>query len=197
VQVSSEMQPVINALAEKFSLDFTRPGNYVSLALPHHDQLVIEVIAHRRIAVAHYFEQNGDLIPDPSMTFFVTDAGQWAPIGITQVIGGSRSYVKLTADGGDVDHCHDPAGQADAAAFADTWARNIAALGWLARATCQHCYLRPGTWPEPTTAEPAQETLMEWAVLDGDCEATDGCHVEPDGVCPHGHPSWLIRLGLF
>jgi hypothetical protein len=43
--------------------------------------------------------------------------------------------------------------------------------------------------------EPDIETLMEW-MLDGGCEATDGCWVEPDGICPHGHKSWLIVMGL-
>lgn len=49
-------------------------------------------------------------------------------------------------------------------------------------------------WPEPTTERPDIETLEEWH-SDGGCEATDGCWVEPDGVCEHGHPSWLLRLG--
>ena len=49
-------------------------------------------------------------------------------------------------------------------------------------------------WPEPTTEHPDIETLEEWD-MDGGCEATDGCWVEPDGVCQHGHPSWLLRLG--
>jgi len=40
------------------------------------------------------------------------------------------------------------------------------------------------------------ETIEQWLVWDGDCESTDGCIVEPDGMCEHGHPSWLIRLGL-
>ena len=47
------------------------------------------------------------------------------------------------------------------------------------------------TPPEP----PDQETLMEWEA-EGGCEATDGCWVEPDGTCPHGQPSWLLKLGL-
>ena len=51
-------------------------------------------------------------------------------------------------------------------------------------------------WPEPTTELPDDETLEEWLFDDGDCEATDSCLVEPDGVCPHGHPSWLRKLGL-
>jgi hypothetical protein len=29
----------------------------------------------------------------------------------------------------------------------------------------------------------------------GVAKATDGCRVEPDGVCPHGHKSWLLVVG--
>ncbi len=50
-------------------------------------------------------------------------------------------------------------------------------------------------WPEPTTRRPSIEQLMAWE-MDGGCESTDGCWVEPDGVCPHGHPSWLLRMGM-
>lgn len=48
-----------------------------------------------------------------------------------------------------------------------------------------------GRKPEP----PDLETLMEWEA-EGGCEATDGCWVEADGTCPHGHRSWLLELGL-
>lgn len=47
-------------------------------------------------------------------------------------------------------------------------------------------------WP---TNAPSLDELEDWA-SDGECEATDGCIVEPDGVCPHGKPSWLLKLGL-
>jgi hypothetical protein len=39
------------------------------------------------------------------------------------------------------------------------------------------------------------EQLEEWAA-DGEAEATDGCWVEPDGICEHGKKSWLLVLGL-
>jgi hypothetical protein len=42
---------------------------------------------------------------------------------------------------------------------------------------------------------PNIETLMVWE-MEGYCEATDGCVVEPDGRCTHGHRSWLLELGL-
>jgi hypothetical protein len=47
----------------------------------------------------------------------------------------------------------------------------------------------------PDQPRPDLETLMEWEA-EGGCEATDGCWVEPDGACPHGHRSWLLELGL-
>jgi hypothetical protein len=58
-----------------------------------------------------------------------------------------------------------------------------------------HRVLNNNRWPEPTVEEPDLETLDEW-FMDTVCEATDGCIVEHDGRCPHGHPSWFLRLGL-
>jgi hypothetical protein len=55
--------------------------------------------------------------------------------------------------------------------------------------------VEPKAWPEPTMPEPTGDDLEEWADECG-CMATDGCWVEPDGTCPHGHPSWLLKLGL-
>jgi hypothetical protein len=50
-------------------------------------------------------------------------------------------------------------------------------------------------WPAPTEPVPDEEQIAFW-VIDSVCEATDGCTVEPDGVCPHGYPSWLVHLRL-
>jgi len=33
---------------------------------------------------------------------------------------------------------------------------------------------------------------MMWLFTDL-CEATDGCEVKANGICPHGNPSWLLR----
>ena len=51
-------------------------------------------------------------------------------------------------------------------------------------------------WPEPTAAQPDFDDLQEWMDDEGGSEATDGCWVEPDGVCSHGYPSWLLYLGF-
>ncbi len=49
--------------------------------------------------------------------------------------------------------------------------------------------------PPTASQEPSIEELEEWDT-EGGCEATDGCWVEPDGHCEHGHPSWLLKLGM-
>jgi hypothetical protein len=46
-----------------------------------------------------------------------------------------------------------------------------------------------------TDDEPTLEELFDMAAA-GVARATDGCTVEPDGVCPHGCPSWLIHLDV-
>lgn len=51
-------------------------------------------------------------------------------------------------------------------------------------------------WPEPTEDQPPLDELIEEMDSNGTCEATDGCIVEPDGICEHNHPSWLRKLGL-
>ena len=42
---------------------------------------------------------------------------------------------------------------------------------------------------------PSVKTMERWMVT-GIAKATDGCKVEPDGKCSHGHPSWLLELNL-
>lgn len=52
-----------------------------------------------------------------------------------------------------------------------------------------------GVKHKATMPTPSTEILAGW-ILDGDCEATDGCSVEPDGRCEHGHSSWLLALRM-
>lgn len=54
---------------------------------------------------------------------------------------------------------------------------------------------RPRRYPAPTVPPPSDDDIEEW-LMDTIAEATDGCEVEPDGTCPHGHPSWLLVYGL-
>ncbi|MBX9933272.1 MAG: hypothetical protein K2Y56_17345 [Methylobacterium sp.] len=50
-------------------------------------------------------------------------------------------------------------------------------------------------WPDPTAPEPDFITLAGY-LFEAAAEATDGCLVAPAFICRHGHPSWLLRLGV-
>lgn len=203
-----KMQQVIEQLAQRHEVDLSQTGASFRLDMPGYDRLCVENIGLNRVAVAHYFEQNHDLIQDPEIVFFVGDERPgWIPIEITQVIGGWRQYVKLSPDGARPVAYRKEA-QTSLAEFAEIWARNIEGQGWLEHGAKHNSSTDEETvaeeqatsissrWPEPTVEKPEFETLEQWMWEDGCCEATDGCMIEPDGVCQHGHPSWLLKLGF-
>jgi hypothetical protein len=47
----------------------------------------------------------------------------------------------------------------------------------------------------PEREAPSDDEIEAW-FMDGMAEATDGCSVEVDGICPHGKESWLRHLGM-
>ncbi len=52
-------------------------------------------------------------------------------------------------------------------------------------------------WPVPETDEPdIEQVYQETEDSYGSTSCAEYCEVEPDGICPHGHPSWLLRWGM-
>jgi hypothetical protein len=47
------------------------------------------------------------------------------------------------------------------------------------------------TVPRPTMSE-LEDIMMDTI----NCYATDGCDVEQDGMCEHGHQSWMLKMAL-
>lgn len=126
---SKQMQAIITAIATKHGLDLQHVGGHLRLDMPNFDRLVIEVTDRNHVSVAHYFEQHGDLVADPEIVFF-TGPDDWYPIEITQVFGGYRKVAWLKADQTGIDRFL-PLAQREVATFANQWARNIRAQGWL------------------------------------------------------------------
>ena len=72
-------------------------------------------------SIAHYFEQNGDLVPDPDVVF-VRAADGWAPVSFQNLIA-YRTAVTFHEDGTvEVDAPE----QRDLVQFCEQWMRNIA-----------------------------------------------------------------------
>ncbi len=59
---------------------------------------------------------------------------------------------------------------------------------------CPKCHRKSGQKHKAIGRKPTWQQLQEWEER-GYSRATDGCRVELDGTCPHGHTSWLRVLG--
>jgi hypothetical protein len=111
----------------------------IRLEVPGFMRLVIEHIGAgprggELVSVAHYGEQNGDLMRDPEIVFEVV-AGEWQPVSIQQdYVGSYREAVFVGED--DRVHVH-PALVRDIASFSRVWDRNLKAQGFVGAAAAQ------------------------------------------------------------
>ena len=83
----------------------------------------IERLSERLYSVAHYFEQNGDLMSDPRMEFWRAETGAWIPTYIEMhATGYTRTAVELEDD---KPVRFAPRQLADQVSFTHDWMRNI------------------------------------------------------------------------
>ena len=86
--------------------------------------LVIESIGRNTYAITHYFEQNGDLLPDPDIEFYLQDDGLY-PLAIQDPLHyarvGSVESGKLNIDKSDM---------VDLINFCDFWFTNLKNQGF-------------------------------------------------------------------
>lgn len=88
------------------------PGVYMAVS--------VDRIGENTYAVAHRFEQNGDLVPDPDMEFVVI-SGAVVPTAIDQAYGYRRTVEH--EDGQNIRFL--PRAQRELATFANLWMKNI------------------------------------------------------------------------
>ncbi|MBX3038574.1 MAG: hypothetical protein KF758_16810 [Anaerolineales bacterium] len=98
---------------DSFHVRFDKPG-YQRLVIERHGEL---------ISVAHYFEQNGDLVADPDVELHYPT---WVPTAITQTFFGYRQKF-FERDGKTY---VDTRFHKEVSSFLTLWARNIKAQGW-------------------------------------------------------------------
>lgn len=60
--------------------------------------LVVECLGENLFSTTHYFEQGGDLAPDPDMTWWRAPTGAWVPLSIQHSMGPSIEAVEVEGD---------------------------------------------------------------------------------------------------
>lgn len=92
-------------------------GGFMPLSIEKHGKL---------ITVTHYFEQNGDLVPDPDMEFVDLGGRDWLPVAI-QHSTGHYSRAAICEDG---TWKFNSRAMRDLQSFSKMWARNLLAQGF-------------------------------------------------------------------
>jgi hypothetical protein len=108
----------------------TREDFHVRFDMPPYQPLVIERHGEL-ISVAHYYEQNGDLIADPDVELHYPS---WTPTAITQALGYRRGKF-IERDGKTY---VDARFHKEVSSFLALWARNIKAQGWAVKGQVHH-----------------------------------------------------------
>lgn len=124
IRYSPRMQRLITRIVESHGQSIDDKDLHLKLALPSYMPLTIERTYEKEISIAHYYEQNGDLIADPDVSFLMLPGG-WAACEIRQVFG-----AVIAAELSDGGIKYNKRRQADIASFCVTWAANLRAQGW-------------------------------------------------------------------
>lgn len=82
----------------------------------------VECLTDGHYSVAHYFEQNGDLVPDPDMEFYRAETGAWLPVNCTMATG---YYTQAISFEGSKPKGFYPHVLRELCSFASMWMRNI------------------------------------------------------------------------
>lgn len=93
------------------------PGTYMPL---HVERLTVKTYS-----LAHYFEQNGDLVADPDGEFWIGPDGRAYAVALQQCLGNYTRAVEFGDDG--QPERTNPRACRELASFAGQWLRNIKA----------------------------------------------------------------------
>ena len=93
-------------------------SGFMPLIIEKHDE---------QIVVAHYFEQNGDLIPDPDVEFVDIGGDDWLPVAIQHSTGRYCRTAEKAASG---NWLISKGAMADLRSFVRMWARNLRSQGF-------------------------------------------------------------------
>lgn len=81
----------------------------------------------RWVCVTHYFEQNGDLVPNPDMEFEILENGSWRPVAIQHPNGIYKVAVRYENENAIVNQQELAAQES----FARMWANNLLEQGFV------------------------------------------------------------------
>ena len=125
-----KLNPTACRILDRLTQGLTRPGHHRKIDnapgffMAAHVERIGECRQGPLFSVAHYYEQNGDLMKDPDMVFIRGQDGDYYPIEFQQDNIGFYGCAVKFDEHGEITHYH-PAEQAEMAGFANHWMLNL------------------------------------------------------------------------
>ena len=124
--ISQQARKVMDILTEGVDIEASESkkiDNTEGTFMTVHVEYVTECSLGVIYSIAHYYEQNGDLMRDPDMEFIKGGDGEYYPISFWQDAPIIRDEPVTWKDG--EIKAFDPKRQAELATFGNTWMKNI------------------------------------------------------------------------
>jgi hypothetical protein len=120
-------QAIEKILASQSRLDDFNQANDFHLRVENSPYMPLSIERHgSTVTVTHYYEVNGDLVPDPDMEFLVMPDGEWLPLAIQHSTGHYFRAVEFV----DGQQLVRPEMLRDLRSFARQWGRNLITQGF-------------------------------------------------------------------
>ena len=123
--LSKTAAATLNKILSKLENDYIKIDNTEGLFMPVSVEIIFENEKYLQISIAHYFEQNGDLMADPEMIFIsVKSNGSFIPcyykqdgilLSEEESVKFENGEIKAYREAMQESHCH----------FANIWMKNI------------------------------------------------------------------------
>lgn len=120
------LRDVVMEIASARGIDLSKTEGHTRVDNEPYQRLCIEAISDNTISVAHYYEMNGDLVPDPDMVFLVEN-GNWYPISFQNQMK-YEDAVKYDGNGQIIAIMNNIRSMV---LFSQMWAKNIKEQGFL------------------------------------------------------------------
>lgn len=127
MKITTMKSAIEEILSKQKQLDTFKSGEDFAIKIANEGYMPLSIERHgKTITVTHYFEQNGDLVPDPDMEFVDLGGQEWLPVAIQHSTG---HYVRAAVQEGGA-WKFNPRAMRDLQSFARMWARNLLAQGF-------------------------------------------------------------------
>lgn len=115
--INQKSQKVLEKLISKMVDGYAKINNSEGVFMP----VVIENIGDGFFSVAHYYKQNGDLVPDPEMIFWKGNDGKFYPTYFKNIFGEQETVLFENGKPSAIFQRL----QSEQATFANQWLANI------------------------------------------------------------------------